>query len=161
MPKQIKQLVDLYITPAIFPEYERGLYRLTLNGKEFRELTIDEVLAKIKEDVEETEKIFHEEGVRDYLYKEKEGRPLSDPTVPKSAFYYIRTSLQVTLMHEGAKLRWLESVRDDEQNPVPDMYKHMLRGEIAFSKQWLKEAKEEFSKLPEEIRPTMTGEEYE
>lgn len=73
--------------------------------------------------------------------------------VPKSATYYVRTALQVAINHMEEKLKWLLSVRDDPTDPVPNIWKETLRGEIAYTSQWLQEAKEEFAKLPEEVRP--------
>ena len=74
-------------------------------------------------------------------------------SIPRSSTYYVRTALQMALSHQRDKLTWLESIRDNENEPVPPMYASMLTSEISYTKQWLREATEEFNTLPRDIKP--------
>jgi hypothetical protein len=74
-------------------------------------------------------------------------------SIPRSSTYYVRTALQMALSHQRDKLTWLESIRDNENEPVPPMYASMLTSEISYTKQWLREATEEFNTLPSDIKP--------
>lgn len=102
-----------------------------------------------------TNEFFPKAAIDHKMEEEQKNRGYKRDTVliPKSSSYYVRTALQMALSHQRDKLLWLETIRDNKDEPVPPMYAGMLTSEIAYTRQWLREATEEFAKLPDDVKP--------
>lgn len=71
--------------------------------------------------------------------------------IPDSSAFYVRTALNRAVEEAQRTVDILAT--DIENDRVPEVFKGSVFSVLRHTERWLKEAKAEFAKLPEQIRP--------